>query len=112
MPTGKHLNKDSLNELKTIMGEEFSNLLETFRVDSAQRIQSIYAAVESGDGEAIRRAAHSFKGSAGNMGAVTLNELCRQLEELGGMGGGDGAADLARAIEEEYQLVSTELKTL
>jgi histidine phosphotransfer protein HptB len=73
----------TLNELRSIMGDEFNLLIEIFISDSAQRIQSIEAAIAAGDAEALRGAAHSFKGSSLNMSAAQLTELCRQLEFMG-----------------------------
>lgn len=112
MTSAEHLNKDALAELKMIMGDEFSMLLDTFRTDSVQRIEAIRQAVNEKDSEAIRRAAHSFKGSASNMGAVELCSLCRRLEELGFQGKTEGADQLFDAIEQEYELVSAELDAL
>ena len=107
-----HLNQEALLELKMIMGEEFPQLLDTFRRDSVQRIAAIREAVVAADADAIRRTAHSFKGSAGNMGATELNELCRQLEELGSNGETAGSDTLLEAIVSEYQEVDRALDAI
>lgn len=67
-----------LAELQLIMGDDFALLLQTFSDDSVQRLQALEAARE--DVDALRRAAHSFKGSASNVGAVALAHSCLQLE--------------------------------
>lgn len=72
-----------VGELREIMGEDFCVLVDTFVSDSAVRLDDLAAALRSGDAEAFRRAAHSLKGSAGNLGAKSLMELCRQLEQIG-----------------------------
>ena len=108
----QHLNLDSLNELKQVMGDEFSLLVETFTSDSVMRLQSIEEAVQSGDPDLIRRAAHSFKGSSSNMGADALTSLCRQLEDLGRHGQTEGAQQLFEQISSEYATVKEALSSL
>ena len=77
------LNKQVIGDLRVIMGNDFSLLIQTFVKDSAVRLADLERALSAGDADAFRRSAHSFKGSAGNLGAQTLMDLCRQLEILG-----------------------------
>ena len=102
---GEHVDTGVLAELHQVMGDEFPSLLETFARDSEMRIELIRQAVVSEDVDAVRRAAHSFKGSAGNMGARRLTRLCRALEELGRNGEISGGYELLGEIEVEYQQV-------
>ena len=104
-----HLDLDALNELKQIMGEEYALLMETFVNDSTMRLKAIKAAVAARDADAIRRSAHSFKGSAANMGAFRLTQLCKSLEELGASGGADGSDSLLKEMQLEYQQVALAL---
>lgn len=106
---GEHLDLAALTELKNIMGDEYSLLVETFLNDSSQRLKIIAEAVKAGDPDAIRRGAHSFKGSAGNMGAVKLTLICKALEELGINGLVQGTDRLVEELENEYQQVSQAL---
>jgi HPt (histidine-containing phosphotransfer) domain-containing protein len=110
--THPHLNMDALVELKQVMGEEFALLISTFESDSAVRIESIREAVVAEDPDAIRRAAHSFKGSASNMGAIALTEHCRRLEEKGRNGELKGCAELLEQIIAEYRQVQVALGDL
>ena len=100
--TGQHLDMDALNELKQVMGDEFSLLIETFENDSVLRIEAIREAVATADPDAIRRAAHNFKGSAGNMGAAQLAELCRQMENRGVNRQSAGSEQLLEEIIDSY----------
>jgi HPt (histidine-containing phosphotransfer) domain-containing protein len=104
-----HLDLDTLNELKDVMGEEFGFLIETFKTDSAVRISAINDALASQDSDAVRRAAHSFKGSASNMGATNLAELCRRLEDIGDSGSIDGGESIAEEIVSAYRCVEQAL---
>lgn len=73
-----HVDRKVLSELQDVMGGDYLKLLETFLFDSERRLESLYRARHA---EELRLAAHSFKGSASNMGAHELAERCRQLEE-------------------------------
>jgi len=101
-----------IEELRAVMGDDFSLLVDTFVSDSALRINGINEAVTAATPESIRRAAHGLKGSASNMGAVHLAALCNELEQLGLAGSSDGAADLAIDIATAYAAVEKELTAL
>lgn len=76
-----HLDQNVLASLLDVMGEEYPVLLDTFLVDSDERQRHIHEALAAADPQALRLAAHSFKGSCSNMGAPMLAGLCKQLEE-------------------------------
>lgn len=107
-----HLDMDALEELKLVMGDDFSLLVDTFLTDSDARIASIQAAVQALDSEEIRCSAHSFKGSASNLGAIRLTALCRQLEEMGRDKRLDGVSDVLDAIIVEFDQVRQQLRAL
>ena len=107
-----HLDMESLNGLREVMGDEFSQLIDTFISDSDVRIETICEAVNSADPEAIRRTAHSLKGSASNMGATQLTQLCRNLEDLGHDGKSEGSEAIYQQINAEYAAVRDALKAL
>ncbi|MFA7552895.1 MAG: Hpt domain-containing protein [Spongiibacteraceae bacterium] len=108
----QHVDVDAIKELKVIMGDEFLSLVATFVSDSRQRVEVLSAAVRSGEPDAIKCAAHSLKGSAGNMAATALAELCRNLEEASMLGDITVCHQLAQQINIEYQQVKTVLETL
>lgn len=108
----EHLDMESLNTLKEVMGDEFPQLVDTFITDSDVRIVNIRESVDAGDPEAFRRAAHSLKGSASNMGALRLTEHCRRLESLGFNGKTEGSELIVEDISTAYAAVSDALKAL
>lgn len=77
----EHLDYETINTLRQVMEEDFGLLIDTFIQDSTDRITVLREVVESADGDAIRRAAHSFKGSSSNIGAPHLTNLCLALEK-------------------------------
>lgn len=98
----QHVDVDALEELKEVMEDEFDVLITTYLEDSVVRLDSLKMALGSGDPEALRKEAHSFKGSSGNIGAPILAELCRQLEDIGKEGSVEGADSLITQIASEY----------
>ncbi|MBI3879769.1 MAG: PAS domain-containing protein [Verrucomicrobia bacterium] len=56
-------------------------LIDLFLEDAPSQIGKITAAVEAGDRDKLRLAAHTLKGSATNMGARALAAVCLKLEQ-------------------------------
>ncbi len=69
-----------LQELREIMEDDFDGLLETFLSESARQYAEANQAWSIQDFDQLRRAAHSLKGSCGNVGAQGLKETCEHLE--------------------------------
>jgi len=70
-----------LASLKTIMGRDFSQLIDTYLKDSELCLCHMQKALASGNSEALRRAAHSFKGSCSNIGATSLVAHSQHIEQ-------------------------------
>jgi len=101
--TTGHLDADVLATLRDIMGEDqFPVLVETYLSDSERRLAGLLAATEA---RALRDAAHSFKGSSSNMGAMRLAELCGRLEHLPLEAPAQAVAELRSGIEQEFTAV-------
>lgn len=62
-------------------------VITAFLDTSAGRWSELVTAVEAADPRAIVQAAHSLRGSAGNLGAGPLSACCAQIEELAEVGG-------------------------
>lgn len=73
------LDLTALEELKLIMDDEFAILLTTFVRDAADRVRELETA--RSDWTKLRRAAHAFKGSSSNVGALALSDRCLSLEQ-------------------------------
>jgi HPt (histidine-containing phosphotransfer) domain-containing protein len=89
-----HLDRNVLNALQEVMEGEYPTLLDTFLADSAERLQQLRRAA---DAEQLIAAAHSFKGSCGNMGALRLAHLCGRLEHTAK---GSTVADIEKLVSE------------
>lgn len=106
-----HLDRDVLNSLQDIMEDEYPVLLDTFVTDSEERLRLLKSAEHDQDAQAMRRAAHSFKGSCSNMGAKVLADSCRDLEELARRGDLAESAPMLERIEREFAIVRILLKS-
>lgn len=100
-----HLDNRVLATLQEVMEAEYPVLLDTFLVDSEERLRLLLAACLRGEAELLRQTAHSFKGSCSNMGAALLAELCRELEEIARREQLDEAPLLIERIAREFAIV-------
>ncbi len=98
----------TLKELKEAGGRGdpglLSDLAEAYLKDLRARLEAIVSAAAAGDGEELRKAAHSLKGSSANLGARRMQKLCDMLEQAGASGDlrrtGELLAALAAAARE------------
>lgn len=75
-----HIDTEQLAELKEVLEDEFSVLIETYLTDAKLRLNLIKNGIATQDYEAVRLAAHSLKGASANLGALILAQLCEKLE--------------------------------
>jgi CheY-like chemotaxis protein/HPt (histidine-containing phosphotransfer) domain-containing protein len=77
-------------------------LIDLFLRDTPLKIQDMQAAIARSDSRALKESAHGLKGSASNLGAQRLSNLCLELEKLAGDGKLAEAANLFNQVTEEY----------
>lgn len=97
--TDMHIDHKVLSDLQEVMEDGYLQLVDTFLEDSERRLNQLH---EAKDAQELGLAAHSFKGSSSNMGAIGLAELCRQLEERVRQQPLYGIEDLINRIDEEF----------
>jgi signal transduction histidine kinase/DNA-binding response OmpR family regulator/HPt (histidine-containing phosphotransfer) domain-containing protein len=100
----------SLRELQA-EGEPdiLSELIELFITEVSAQLASLQMAVEAGDAHSVERIAHSIRGSCGNMGAVGMETLCIELEEMGRSKDLAAAPAWASRLAEEFERVRAAL---
>lgn len=108
---GSHLDREILQTLQEVMEDQFPELINTFLKDSDERIRSLQKALATRDSEAVRRQAHSFKGSCNNLGAVRLANLCQLMENRGREGELDGLEHQLVDIQQEFCQLKSILNT-
>ena len=110
---GSVLDRAALDRLQESVGEEFvGELVGTFLGDAPTQLATLRSALEQGDAEEARRAAHTLKSNAATFGAVDLSELCRRLEEQAKTGVLAGGDELVGQAEDEYGRVEAALTAL
>jgi two-component system, sensor histidine kinase and response regulator len=77
-------------------------LIELFLTDVPPQLGALREAVQSGDARSVERIAHALKGSSGNMGAVGMEALCAELEEMGRSEDLSAAPGTMTRLEEEF----------
>jgi signal transduction histidine kinase/CheY-like chemotaxis protein/HPt (histidine-containing phosphotransfer) domain-containing protein len=101
-------------ELRALMGEEFGLLIEVYLEDTPRKLGLIGQAAAEGDAAAMIAQAHALKSSSENLGARTLAELARSLEE--GLRRGAiapaAAKDCAERLAGEYARAAVRLRAL
>lgn len=101
----EHLDCETLTMLKQVMEDDFALLIDTFVQDSTDRISTLRNVITAVDADLIRRAAHSFKGSSSNIGALHLAELCSVLEKKALKNNLDDLVSDLDSIESEFAQV-------
>ena len=71
---------DELRQLAESDKGLVKEVLSVFRSDTAERIAKLRAALDRGDRVTVKNQAHAVKGSAGQVGAAEVSELCRKIE--------------------------------
>ena len=86
--------------------EAVDAILDTFVQSAGERVTALTAALALGEAEAIKRAAHAFKSSAGTIGAKRLAALLQEFEALAEAGDVVRARALAERFAEESAAVT------
>ncbi|MCR4408183.1 MAG: Hpt domain-containing protein, partial [Anaerolineae bacterium] len=101
-----------LGRFREIMGEAGTELITLFLEETHDLLAKLREAVVQGDAERLRRVAHTLKGSSATLGAMTLSDLCKELEIMGRQGVLEGAADKVAQVEAEYERVKLALEAV
>ena len=101
----------TFSELQDSAGADFvGELVDTFVEEAPVMLAEIRSALDAGQAEPFRRAAHSLKSNAHTFGALALGALARDLE-LGGLDAGRASGAIDR-LDQEYERARAALKAL
>ena len=95
-----HIDHKVLSDLREVMEEGYLQLVQTFLDDSERRLGQLHAAKSA---EELGAAAHSFKGSSSNLGAIHVASLCMELETLASSGDLSCAPALLHSLKQHFQ---------
>ncbi len=93
------------------MGDMTSELVEVFLQDGAETLQEMQAVYAQNNAQALYQLAHSLKSSSAQIGALSLSELCQQLEDRGRSGDLEEVSELLAQVAAVYEQVYEELST-
>ncbi len=112
----KNIKKDSLIKPKSMLdvtmlesiismgGKELlGEIIEDYLNFAPSRLAAIREAIVADDANKLRMTAHVLRSSSGNLGGVTLGNICNQLENLGRKNTTMGAAEIFPLLEIEYE---------
>jgi HPt (histidine-containing phosphotransfer) domain-containing protein len=77
------------------------NLITMYLELGPARIDALRKAVAAADAGGVERASHTLKSTAGNLGAVQLQQTAQQLETMAAAGSIDD--DVVRQLETQYE---------
>ncbi len=83
--------------------EFLEEVLTGFLENVAEQLSQLATAIETGDADRVRREAHSIKGGAANLTAMSLSGAAKELEELGKRGDLEAASFQLNTVEVEYE---------
>ena len=91
------IDRSVLNTLSESVGEDFlGELIDTFVEEAPGMFSDMQQALQAGDVERFRRAAHSLKTNANTFGAIQLAEKAKELEYLAR----EGSLEIGNTLEE------------
>jgi CheY-like chemotaxis protein len=115
-PPEEAVDASALAALQDLQGEGQPDLLAELSAiylrETPLRLAALHEALARADAEALRRAAHSLKGSSSQMGAVQMARLCTELEEQARTTNLMGAPETVRRLDEAFGRVRTHLQAL
>ncbi len=115
-PVEAVLDPTALERLRLTLGQEtdamLPTLIEAFFEDAAQLQANARKALEKGQADELRRAAHTLKSNSANFGGKTLAGLCQTLESQAKNGQLAYAEKLWQQIEIEYKKVRLALEKI
>lgn len=99
------LNQNVLDRMKIVAGNSFSPLIDTFITNSEKLIYQLHETLAAGDVKSLAIAAHSLKSSLAQMGAETLANTLKEIEESARTGTLPTAEILAAVARDHKALI-------
>jgi len=114
-PDAMHLVLDlealaDLKSLEAVSDFSLREVVELFFSDGPTRIEAIRRASDQRNGADLELEAHALKGSARDLGASKMADICQELEIRGESGSFDQVAELLAEVETEYARAKDALK--
>lgn len=104
------VNVSALKALKSVLGDDFSELIHDFNIHSSDCLLKLERAIHQTDRAAIQSLAHSLKGSALSLHAKPLAASCGELESLAKIATADELSQRVQQIHDDVKDVITAIE--
>ena len=105
------IDRNAILRLHKLGGKKLvAQMIDLFVKETPKRLQSARDGEKAGNLEAIERATHSLKTSAGNLGAGEMGRLSAEIEQLAFEKKGEGIPPLLRALEQAFSTAAHALE--
>ncbi|GGY56996.1 response regulator [Pseudoduganella albidiflava] len=115
-PVRGAINRHALDAIRALSADKgevlLRRVLHAFIDDTPGRLASLHEAIAAGNAGSLRKVAHSLKSSSANIGAETLAQLSKDMEQLGRNDINGDAAVLLSSMEREYTTVRDTLSSM
>ena len=113
-PAAELLDRGTLEALRALPMRGPQSMLNrvaaTYLSDSERLLDTIERAIEAGQAAELARAAHAWRSCNGNMGALGMMDMCRELESRARAGDLTTARELLAQLRNLYGRVGEELR--
>ena len=106
------LDIQKIDQLRELMGDSFKELINSYLENSKEKLDKLQNALDSMDSNELHQLAHGLKGSSGNIGASSMEELSTQIELLAKQGQLDGAQKIVSDLFSAFTQTQTELNRM
>ena len=110
------INQHALDNIRALSADRGAALVQrvinAYVDDTPQHLQTLRRAIAGLDCGNLRKVAHSLKSSSANVGAETLAQMCKDMEQLGRTETTEGAAGILTDMEHEFQSVRHSLSAI
>jgi len=100
-----YLDRKSLDKIRSLGPngpKMLSAVISIYLNDSPVLIERLGESLNAGDADGVAQAAHALKSASANLGAMSLAEMCRQVEEIARGNSVHGCNSLISGIRLEY----------
>lgn len=104
-----------LSRLRDVYEDDTAGMLELFDMmlrNSAAHLDALDAALQRRDLDGVRKAAHSIKGSSGNVGANELSRTAAEIEDAARGESWDGVPEKVAGLRPAYERVREAVEQL
>jgi HPt (histidine-containing phosphotransfer) domain-containing protein len=109
------INMEVVEELLSLSegdAELLVDLIQMYLQDGPHKLKEITEGLETGDYDRVERAAHSLKGSAGNLGAILVQQDCETLQQASREQSLEQVQTGVSQLQDHYQQAETALQDL